>query len=55
MSVEHTTKVMEGYWSGHNPGAVAADAVFMDVASGQSEVFAFLINEIAGPNPLIRC
>ena len=36
MSVEHTTKVMEGYWSGHNPEAVAADAVFVDVASGQS-------------------
>lgn len=36
MSVEHTAKVMEGYWSGHNPEAVAADAVFIDVVSGQS-------------------
>ncbi|MGI9585378.1 MAG: hypothetical protein ACR2N7_07280, partial [Acidimicrobiia bacterium] len=36
MSVEHTAKVMEGYWSGHNPEAVAVDAEFIDVGSGQS-------------------
>ena len=36
MSVDHTAQVMEGYWSGHNPEAVAPDAVFTDIATGQS-------------------
>ena len=35
MSIEHTRKVMEGYWSGHDPEAVAEDAVYTDMASGQ--------------------
>lgn len=35
MSIEHTAKIMEGYWSGHDPAAVADDAVFVDMASGQ--------------------
>ncbi len=36
MSVEHTGQVMEGYWSGHDPEAVASDAVFIDIATGQT-------------------
>jgi len=35
MSIEHTRNVMEGYWSGHDGEAVAVDAVFTDIASGQ--------------------
>ncbi len=35
MSIEHTRTVVEGYWSGHDEEAVAADAVFTDTASGQ--------------------
>jgi len=35
MSIEHTRKVMEGYWSGHDHEAVAEDAVYTDMASGQ--------------------
>ncbi len=35
MSVEHTVKVMEAYWSGHDPETVAEDAVFTDIGTGQ--------------------
>jgi steroid delta-isomerase-like uncharacterized protein len=35
MSVEHTKKTMDAYWSGHDPSAVAADAVFTDLATGR--------------------
>ena len=35
MSIEHTRNVMESYWSGDHGEAVAGDAVFTDVASGQ--------------------
>lgn len=35
MSIEHTAEMMERYWSGHDPQAVAEDAVFTDVGSGQ--------------------
>jgi hypothetical protein len=34
MSAESTAKVMDGYWSGHDPEALAGDAVFTLVASG---------------------
>ena len=36
MSLEHTAAIMDGYWSGHDPEAVAEDAVFVDLASGRT-------------------
>lgn len=35
MSIEHTAKVMDGYWSGHDPDAIAPDAIFTDVGTGR--------------------
>lgn len=35
MSIEHTATVMEGYWSGDDPEAIAPDAVFTEIASGR--------------------
>lgn len=36
MSIESTAAVMQRYWDGHDHDAVAEDAVFTDIASGQS-------------------
>ena len=46
MSMEHTAKVMEGYWSGHDPEAVAEDAVFYDVGAGNRTEGREAINEM---------
>jgi hypothetical protein len=44
MSVESTAKVMDGYWSGHDPEALAENAVFTLVASGDEAVGRDAIN-----------
>jgi hypothetical protein len=44
MSAESTAKVMDGYWSGHDPEALADDAVFTLVASGEEAVGREAIN-----------
>ena len=36
MSIESTGAIMQRYWEGHDGTAIAEDAVFMDIASGQS-------------------
>ena len=36
MSVEATAAVMQRYWEGHGESAIAEDAVFTDISSGQS-------------------
>ncbi len=35
MSVESTRKIMEEYWDGHGGKAIAENAVFIDMATGQ--------------------
>lgn len=35
MSVGQTQRIMDGYWSEHDPDAVAPDAEFVDLTSGQ--------------------
>ena len=36
MSIETTGAIMRRYWEGHDGSAIAEDAVFTDIASGQS-------------------
>jgi predicted ester cyclase len=36
MSIESTGAIMRRYWEGHDGSAITEDAVFTDVASGQS-------------------
>ena len=36
MSIETTAAVMQRYWEGHDGSAIAEDAVFSDIASGQT-------------------
>ena len=46
MSVEHTAKVMDGYWSGHDPEALAEDAVFTLIDNGDKAIGRDAINDM---------